>query len=54
MQGFGAVGASRTDQTPPTVQIRNEKWSKIGGMAAKSKNIMTGKQKDILKVLQAL
>ena len=55
MQGCGAVSASRTtDQTPLTAQMRAEKWGKIGGMAAKSKNIITNKQKDILKVVQAL
>ncbi|KAJ1482223.1 hypothetical protein T484DRAFT_1624551 [Baffinella frigidus] len=34
-------------------EVRNEKWAKIGGMAAKSKNIMTGKQNDILKDIPA-
>lgn len=53
MQGVGAVGASRTDPPSLTAQVRNEKWAKIGGMAAKSKNIMTGKQNDILKDIPA-
>ena len=34
-------------------EIRAEKWGKIGGMAAKSKNIITNKQKDILKDIPA-